>query len=152
MNRRDPYSSLFWLMVAIFVCWKSKQLDIGTLQSPGPGAFPFWSGFFLGALSIILTVNNFLKKKEGWKVINPWEEINLSHVTLTLIPLFIFAILIDRVGYLITTFGVMTLLFGLRRGPRPWVYVVAALITTMVTYFIFNFWLDFRLPKGIFGF
>lgn len=152
MNRQDQYSGLFWLMVAIFVCWKSNQMRIGTFHSPGPGFFPFWSGFSLGAFSLILVVTNILEKKEGGKIINLWKGIDWGYVILTLVFLFMWAIFLDRVGYLITTFGVMALLFALGRGPRPWVHVVAALITTMVTYFIFYVWLNVSLPKGIFGF
>lgn len=152
MNRRDQYSGLFWLIVAIFVCWESIQVGIGTFRSPGPGFLPFWSGVALGTLSIFLIIASISKKKEVGEITDPWKGIDWSNVFLVLISLFIYAILLNRLGYLIMTFGVMALLFSLKRGPRLWIHGVSALITTMVTYFIFYVWLDVKLPKGIFGF
>ena len=131
---------------------QSIWIDIGTFKSPGPGFLPFWSGVALGTLSIFLIIASISKKKEGGEIINIWKGIDWSNVILVLISLSIYAILLDRAGYLITTFGVMALLFGLKRGPRLWIHGVSALITTMVTYFIFYVWLDVKLPKGIFGF
>src|SRR5262249_43626000 len=51
---RDRVSSLFWLAVAIFAIVPGYALKLGTLNSPGPGFFPFWGGVVLGLLSLLL--------------------------------------------------------------------------------------------------
>jgi len=51
-------------------------------------------------------------------------------------------------GYLITTFGLLTLLFSIIERSRVWTKVFSALATVVVTYIAFSLWLGVQLPKG----
>jgi putative tricarboxylic transport membrane protein len=148
---RDQLSSLFWLAISIFVCVESIQIHVGTFRSPGPGFLPFWSGIALGALAMILAVTSFLKK-EREKITEQWIDVKWSKVILVLASLFVYSILLTRLGYLITTFGLMLFLFSLTERPRMWSCVGSAILTSLVTYLIFYIWLGVELPKGILGF
>lgn len=152
MNFRDQLSGLFWLAISIFVCAEAIRIDIGTFHSPGPGFLLFWSGVTFGTFSIILVVTSILKKSGEGKVKNLWKGMNWSKVILVLAFLFIYAILLQRLGYLIATFGLMTLTFGIVGKARLWIQVMTAAITVLATYIIFYVWLEVQLPKGIFGF
>lgn len=152
VNLHDQLSGLFWLAISIFVCMQSIWNDIGTFHSPGPGFLPFWSGVALGTFSIILIVKSILEKKGQRKMTNLWKGIEWSNVILVLFSLLIYATFLNRIGYLIMTFGVMAFLFGLKRGSRLWIQVVSGLIISVVTYVIFYVWLGVQLPKGIFSF
>lgn len=152
MNLRDQLSGLFWLGISIFVCLVSTQVDIGTFQTPGPGFLPFWSGVILGTLSIILVITNILKKKGEGKITNLWKGRGWHKVILVSAFLLIYTILLPRLGYLIATFGLLTLFFGIMGRPRLWIQAVGALITVLVSYFVFYFWLEVQLPQGIFDF
>jgi hypothetical protein len=66
--------------------------------------------------------------------------------------LFIYALLLSELGFLIATFGLLTLLFSMIGRPKLWIQVVKALITVLVTYVVFSLWLDIPLPNGILGF
>jgi putative tricarboxylic transport membrane protein len=126
---------------------ESIQAHVGTFRSPGPGFLPFWSGVALGALAIILAVTSFLKK-EGEKVTKQWIGVRWSKVIFVLASLFVYSVLLDRLGYLITTFGLMLFLFGLTVRPKMWIWVGSAILTTVVTYFIFYMLLSVQLPRG----
>lgn len=151
MDRREQGVGFCWLLVSIFVCVKASQVGIGIPRDPGPGFLPFWAGVALGAFSISLMVIGTLKKMEG-KVANLWKGMKWGKIILVLISLFLYALLLPRLGYLITTFGLITFLFGIIGGSRLWVQTVSALVTVLVTYIIFYKWLDVQLPRGIFGF
>ena len=152
MNIRDLLSSLLWLAISIFVCVESSHISIGSLHSPASGFLPFWSGVILGTFAIVLAVKSILIK--GWrgKISDLWKEVEWNKVIFVLISLFLYAFLLPRLGYLITTFGLMTFLFGMKGKPRLWAQAVTAFITVGVSYIIFYLWLDVQLPKGVFGF
>jgi len=152
MNFRDQLSGFFWLAISILVCIESIKSGIGTFRSPGPGFLPFWSGVALGTFAIILIASDILREKVGQKNINLWGGKRWSNVILILVSLFAYALLLPRLGYLITTFGLMVFLFSLIGRPRLWVQGVSALITVLATYIIFYVWLNVQLPKGILGF
>ena len=152
MNSRSRFSGFFWLCISIFVCIESVQSGIGTFRSPGPGFLPFWSGVALGTFALILVVSDILKKKEGQKNINLWGGKRWRNVILFLISLFAYALLLPKLGYLITTFWLMAFLYSMIGRSRLWVQGVSALITVLVTYIIFYVWLEVQLPKGVFGF
>ena len=152
MQIHDKLSGLFWLAIAIFVCEQSLHISIGTFGSPASGFLPFWAGVILGVFAIILMVKSILKKKSGGKISDLWKGVEWSKVILVLISLFVYAVLLPRLGYLITTFGLMTFLFGIKGRRRLWTQAVSAAITVLVTYIIFYVWLGVQLPKGIVGF
>lgn len=152
MNLRDQLSGLFWLGISIFVCVESLQCSIGTFQYPGPGFLPFWSGVTLGTLAIILMAASILKKRGEGRITNLWRGMEWNKVIMVLASLFIYAILLPRLGYLIMTFGLMTFLFGIIGKSRLWINGMIGLITVLVTYVVFYVWLNVQLPKGIFSF
>jgi hypothetical protein len=130
----------------------STQVGIGTIQFPGPGFIPFWSGVTLGALSIILVITSILRKKAEGKITNLWKGMGWRRVIAISASLFIYALLLSELGFLIATFGLLTLLFSMIGRPKLWIQVVKALITVLVTYVVFSLWLDIPLPNGILGF
>ena len=73
-------------------------------------------------------------------------------VIIVLASLFIYAILLPSLGYLIATFGLLALLFGIMSRQRLWIPIASALITALLSYLIFYVWLGVQLPKGILGF
>ncbi len=152
MNVRDRWSGLFWLGISVFVCVKAFGMDIGTFHLPGPGFLPFWSGVIFGLFSILLVVTSLLKKSGEGKVKHLWKGRNWSKVIIVLTSLFIYAVLLQRLGYLLATFGLMTLMFGMMGKGKLWIRVVSAAFTAFATYIVFYRWLGVQLPKGIFGY
>ena len=151
MSLRDQWSGLFWAAIAIFVCLISVPIGIGTFKSPGPGFLPFWAGVVLGTLSVALVITSILRGKEEGRISSLWRGLKWHKVILVLTSLFIYTLLLPILGYLITTSGLLILLFGIRIKQRLWIQVLSALITAWVSYLIFYVWLEVQLPKGIFG-
>jgi len=148
---RDQLSSLFWLAISIFVCVESMRAHVGSFTSPGPGFLPFWSGVALGGLALVLAVKSFLKKEEE-KVTEQWIGVKSGKVIFVVASLLIYSTLVTTLGYIITTFGLMLLLFSLLGRPRMWSWLGSAFLSALLTYLIFCFWLNVQLPRGKLGF
>ncbi|MBP1708924.1 MAG: hypothetical protein H6Q40_713 [Deltaproteobacteria bacterium] len=152
MSLRNQWSGLFWLVFSIFVCVEAIRMGTGSFSSPGPGLLPFWSGVVVGTLAILLLVVGTLTREEGGKIKNLWRGMNWRTVILVSASLVIYCILLPRLGFLITTFGLMTLLFSIVKRSRLWIQMFTALVTVLVTYVTFYVWLGVQLPKGLLGF
>ena len=152
MFNSDQLSGFFWLAISIFVCTEASRIGIGDFHSQGPGFLPFLSGVMLSTFSIILVVTGTLKKLGKREINNLWKGMSLGKVVSVLILLFIYTLLLSRIGYLIATFGLMTLLFGIVGKTKLWIKAVGGIITALATYILFHVWLEVQLPKGILGF
>jgi putative tricarboxylic transport membrane protein len=152
MINSDQVSGFFWLAISIFVCIQASRIGIGDFHSQGPGFLPFCSGVILSTFSIILLVKSALKKTEDREIKNLWKGMSWGKVVLVLSLLLIYALLLPILGYLIATFGLIILLFGIVGKTKVWIKVVAGIITVLATYMVFCVWLEVQLPKGILSF
>lgn len=146
MTRADGWSGPLLLVLSLYVALESWRLGLGTYSRPGPGFFPFYSSFVLGLLALILTLRAWrgaLEREEAW---GKWISILL--VALAMLG---FALLLDRLGFLLTTFlFIGSLLYVVER--RDWIVSLgAAALTALAAYAIFELWLRAQLPAGILG-
>lgn len=149
MQKFDRYSSLFWILLSVLICYYSYRLGIGTLGNPGSGFIFFYSGIFIGIMSISVFVTSFAKSDESQSGI--FANINWMKIILTLSYIFIFAISLERLGFLITTFLLIGLLLRTIESKNIFIVIFVALAASLATYGVFELWLHIRLPKGIFG-
>ena len=152
INFHDILSGFFWLALSLTVCIESLWGEIGSLSSPGAGFLPFWSGVTLGICSIILIVKSRLSKKLDMEMICLWKEMRWATVLRVLCSLFLYTFFLPIIGYLISTFLLMTYHLGIMTRPRFWVRGIIAFFIVLSSYVIFYYLLDIKLPKGIFGF
>ena len=151
MKTLDQTSSLFWLLVSISVLVESTRLGIGTLHDPGMGFLSFGASGIMGILSLVLFFRATLKEDRGetktffagpfWK-----------RVIFVLILLVIWARVMPELGYLISTFLLMGFLYWVLERKKIWVVLLASVLTTLSTYFVFSKWLNCQFPEGVFGF
>jgi putative tricarboxylic transport membrane protein len=152
MINSNQLSGFFWLAISIFVCIEASRVGIGDVHSQGPGFLPFLSGVMLGTFSIILVVTNTLKRHGKENIADLWKGMSWTKVVLVLILLLVYALLLPILGYLVATFGLIILLFGIVGKTEVWIKVVSGIITVLATYIVFYVWLEVQLPKGLFGF
>jgi hypothetical protein len=149
--RSDRLSALFWLGGSIFVCVKSYESEVGTIQVPGPGFLPFCAGVVLGVLALVLLIVPRLGGATKDTISALWNGFKWPRVVLVLCLLFAYSYLLPLIGYLLATFAVLTGLFSVMRTSRFWLPVGAALVTSVLSYVIFATLLGVQLPKGPFG-
>jgi len=150
VDRRHLISGLFWLAISIFVGIMATELGVGTVSSPGSGFLFFWSSLILGALSVILIIKSIFGKREAKLLIDLWKGLKWGKAVLAIITIFLYALILTELGFILATFLLMILLFGIGKL-KYWVTVMSAFITVMLSYIIFHFLLQIQFPRGIFG-
>jgi hypothetical protein len=147
MPYRNIIGSLAFIGLAGFICAKSVGLDIGTSKSPGPGFMPFIGSIVLIFLNGLFIITEFVKRKEEPET---WE-FKWKRVLPIFIAIVVYASIVHRLGYIITTFLAMALFFKVS-GYSNWLLIILnSIIATLLTYIIFNVWLNSGLPKGLLG-
>ena len=150
MKTYDQISSLFWLTLSIFVCVESIRLGIGTLRHPDMGFMAFGVSVLLGILSLTLFFQAIFKKEQA--KIEPFFSGKLwRRVFFVLIAILIYSNVMPVLGYLISTFLLMSFLFWIVKGQRWWGVLLLSFLTTLITYYVFSVWLMCQFPEGLFG-
>jgi putative tricarboxylic transport membrane protein len=151
VKERDQISSLVCFLMAVFICLKSISLPMGSWSSPGPAFLPFGTGILLGLLSVILYLKASLSKspksEQSW-----FPKERRKGLALVLIASFLYAIFLDILGFLISTFLLFFVLLGFIE-PQKWTVVVGgSLLISFASYALFELLLQVGLPRGFLGF
>jgi putative tricarboxylic transport membrane protein len=147
MRKLDIQSGIFLLVLSMGICAGSLQHEVGTLTEPGSGFFPLFTGLALWILSIIILV-------EGWKASRGsarfWEPgANQKGIYLAIAFILLFAFLLERAGFILTTtlfFFLVSRFVSRHRWSTALFFGVAA---SVATYVVFSFLLRAPLPGGI---
>ena len=73
-------------------------------------------------------------------------------IALVLLALLLYAFLLERLGFVLTTFILLSFLLGLIEGTHWARSLGVASAAAIGSFAIFELWLRIRLPKGLFGF
>ncbi len=152
MKRRNLISAIALVALTVMSFLETSNLPIGDLSAPQPGFFPLILSILLGIFSLAFLIQSiFTRVNDGLKV--PfWESSDgKKGLILTLVAVFVFAFLFERLGYLICVFLLIAFLLK-TIGNRPWWMVITiSLLSTLVCYLLFTVMLKAQLPTGILG-
>jgi hypothetical protein len=151
-REKDRISALFWVVVAIGICFGSVRLSLGGLHKPGPGFFPFLVGSILGILSFLIFLQSFKalpgdEKRAFWS--NPKRSLKMTYI---LIALILYALGMDYLGFFFSTLIFLGFLLKAIEPQRWSVVLSGSLLGTILFYGVFKYWLDIPFPTGILGF
>ena len=142
-------SALFWVVLGILVCYGATRLGLGTVTEPGSGFIFFWSGLILVLLSLVALVESLRGGEDATAEIS---AINWRKVTLVLLALVLYAFFLERLGFVLTTFLLLSFLLALIQETHWGRSLGVAGAAALGSFAIFELWLKIRLPHGIFGF
>jgi putative tricarboxylic transport membrane protein len=146
MNRKGYLQVLVWFLLSIFLGIESFQLGLGTPSAPGAGFMPFLFAVFLFTLSIILFFQTTFSQKS---VANKRVELRLGALSV-LCSIVAYVFVYKQLGYLLSTFLLMTFLFKIL-GTRRWFWAVGqGILVSVLSYIVFGILLKLNLPSGIF--
>ena len=149
MRNTDQSSSLFWLVVAIGIVLLSMRYGVGTLHEPGPGFITFFAGAILIVLSLALFFSNFRDRADRSSLWSLWAGLETGKVLYVILLLVAYIFLLKPVGFLISTFLLLVLLFRVKGSYRLKTVLLMSLLVTAGSYLVFEIWLKAQLPKGI---
>lgn len=147
---KDGLVALCWGILGILISIGSFKVGILYFNAPGAGLFPLLIGLATIFLSAILFLTSFRKKDESGNGI-VGVGVRKKNLLLVLGALIVYALVIEILGFPITTFIFMVLVM---RGvePQRWTTILfIAVLSTLFTYLLFSVWLKVELPKGILG-
>jgi putative tricarboxylic transport membrane protein len=152
MGKADRISGSFWFIFSMFVSYHSYKLGMGTLHQPGPGFLFFWTGIFVGILSLTVILRSFGKRPPEEAQESVFQKWKVTKVVLVLIALFIYGLLMEWLGFIIVT--LLLFLFILRVvEKKKWLFtVLVSLTVTAISYLLFETGLQSQLPKGLLEF
>jgi len=152
MDKTDRASGLFWLIFSVFVSYQSYRLGLGTLHQPGPGFLFFWTGIVTAILSLIVVLMSLKKPSpEGAQELLLGKG-RVAKIVLVLLSLFLYALLMERLGFLTVTLLFFIFLLGVIERKRWSFAVLVSLIVTAASYLVFETALQSQLPKGLLEF
>lgn len=142
-----------WALVGAAVVVSASRLRVGTLGSPGPGFLPLVAGIVMLALAIGILVQEWSRWRAACAAPEPPAAApgNRLPVALAVAALLAYALLLDPLGYVLTT--ALFLVFTLRVLGRLawWAVLTSAVTSTVVSYALFGLWLKVPLrtwPRG----
>jgi hypothetical protein len=140
----EAVGSLFWLAVGVSFAVGGIKLNPGTLRNPGPGFLPLVMSLLLICFSLFIVAKELLRPERFL------EGIRWKSQVLIVASVFFYGLLLDVIGFLLSTFILMFILFGLRfSGKRRWrsVFFYAA-ATALAGWLVFSVTLSVPFPRA----
>jgi len=150
MKRLDIITAVAMLVMSAVVYGATRSLPTWSDYAPGSAFLPLWvavSGAAVGLLMLIAALKRSDTAAAEWP-----GRAGIFRVLQTVAALWLFLAVMPWLGVgLSGILFLLTLLLGVQRRP-----MITSLVTTAVTVGlvqgIFIFWLNVRLPQGVFGF
>ncbi len=138
-----------WTLAGLSIIWLAWEMGIGRLDEPGPGLMSVGLGALIAAIGLAQFVAGITKASSAQ--IEPWTCTGVMRIAGVVVLLAVYVALFERVGFVFTTFVLLTVLFGALAGIRwIWAIVLGATLTG-ANYGLFKMLLGTQLPAGIFG-
>jgi putative tricarboxylic transport membrane protein len=149
VRRRDLGAAAVLLAFGLFALTQARGLRFGTVAAPGPGFFPLCLAAALCLTSFALLVSAL---RAGPGDAAPSASRQPFMVTGTLASLLVYALVLERLGFLLATFALLVFFFGALQRQRWFVAVGGSLVTSVAAYVVFKLWLGVNLPGGLWSF
>ena len=146
IHKWDRVTGYILLLVGLAGAWSSVHLKMGSFRHPGVGFLPFGLCIILILLSLALIISRW---KKGASV--PfWSGRTWLRPLLGVVILGLYALLIETLGFPLTTFAFLVVWMGVIERIH-WLKVVSISVgVTAVLYLIFGFFLEVPVPMGFF--
>jgi len=149
MGKSDRVSGSFWFLFCLFIIYESYRLGLGNVYQPGPGFLFFWTGIVVAIMSLIVVLQSFSSQADEEAREAPTGKRAAIKVILVLVSLFVYAALMEYLGFFIVTLLLFMFLLGVIEKKKWWFAVVVSVAVTLFSYLIFETALQSQLPKGI---
>ncbi len=150
MQRKYQLSSaIFFLVLGVGFVVEAQKLKLGRISRPDPGFFPFWLGvaMIVAAAFFLIRVLRRDVGSEG-RPESLWRGLHWGQALFSLFAMLGYALVLDRTGYLLTTFILLFVLFRYV-GSQSWrATILGSVATSVLTYLLFKVWLQVQLPAG----
>jgi putative tricarboxylic transport membrane protein len=143
---------IVWIGVGVLIGILSLRLDLGSFHAPGPGFVAFLSALFIAGMGAIMILARAVSKHrsdEASGAEHPFRIGSGRRLLYTLGLLLAYIIFLEPVGFIVATFLLMLgLFFDYEKRNYAW-SLFFSIMTTLISYLVFEVWLRCQLPRGI---
>ncbi len=143
---------IFWVGIGLLICLLGWRVDIGTFREPGSGFVAIFSGLFVAILGMIIVLSEVFSKtsqNDNFNLGSAFKNILWFRLVYTMGLSLGYALFLNMLGYILTSFLTMWGLFYDWETKRWFSSFLASLVTTGLSYLLFEVWLHCQLPRGI---
>lgn len=141
-------ASALLMALAGAACLGSWRLGLGDVHNPGPGFMPLAAAVLLGLMAVGQLVR--LVAHPRGAATGAFSQSRWSAVAIVLGSVAAFGALVDTLGFAVSTFLMLSVLFGVVARKRWWVALAAALAVALASSVGFRA-LGLQLPPGPLG-
>lgn len=148
MSRNQTASAVVWLGIGLAIAAGAHSLGLGALNNPGAGLFAFVLGIGIAGLSASLIATSIRLPPVAASATAPKHTRAVAAVIGALV---FYALALERIGFLLCTALFLFALFVVL-GRKPWpIALIASVLITVGSYFVFVWALKINLPVGPLG-
>jgi putative tricarboxylic transport membrane protein len=152
MRRADKITGIIMLIFGVAVMEGGRRMPPSNTFGPGAGFLPFWLGVAMALLALLLFVNAVREKSDAADR-SPFPDTSaLVSIGLTVVSLAVYNLLIEPLGFLISTVLLSGFLLRVVEGERWPATTLVAVGNAIGLYIIFQVLLGVGLPKNALGF
>ncbi len=151
MRNPDRFSSLVLFVVGVMTALWSLKYGFGSLSEPGVGFITFFAGAILALLSLLLFFSSFREKEKPADLLELWAGLDVRKVVYVLALLVAYTVALRTAGFPLCTFVLLFLLFRVKGTYGIWTTLLVSFFVTVLSYLVFQVWLQVQLPRGILG-
>lgn len=154
---KNKVTGLVALIVGVIYFFSTMSLpaDLAQTDPVGPRAFPYIIGVCLILVGLLLVLKKEQLTEKNRAVVFVWatDKETILKIAYTCVAGLIFGVILEPVGYLISTALFMTAMMFITYGKGRAIFnVVIGLVFAITTYVAFFELLEVSLPRGILAF
>lgn len=149
MRNSDFIPGCFFALLAAAVLWESYGLGLGKFQEPGGGLVPFLFGLFLFLIAVSILLRCHSPKAAVQESKQAWSHVDIKKLGLVLISLTGYALLLETLGYIITTSLFFLIVLKSVSSLKLWTNLIISTLSVGISYVLFAVVLKVALPSGI---
>ena len=145
----DVVTGTILLVVSAVLFYQSTKLEMmyGT-SIPGTGFLPYWLSLGMVLLSLLLIVGGLRRSASRASIRWPSGR-GLVWIVSALVALAAYTLLVNVLGYIISTFAFLVVVVRMLGTYRWYTVVSFSLAVSVGMYFVFATWLQMSLPTGL---
>ena len=147
MKKAGMVESLVLLALSGFLLLETRSLPVGSLSAPQVGFMPLLLAIILACLSLIMLGQALIAPKDDQRH-ERMTWVAWKKTMMALGALFVFALIFEHIGYVLSTFFLVVFLMKAVQFQRWWVALTVASLSSSITYAVFTL-LGIPLPKGL---
>jgi putative tricarboxylic transport membrane protein len=145
---RDRIASAVLLAFGLVALEEARKLRFGSIARPGPGFFPV---VLAAAFSLVCLTLLVRAVRAGGEPAPAGARLGWRKIVATMAALFVYALLLEGLGFVIATFALLLFFFRALERQRWPVALLGSLATALLTYVVFKVWLHVQLPASPWG-